>query len=411
LRARLSTWLLRPYLDLGPLHTGPLHAGAVEQAWDAFSDPRMPPFVAQRAMPRGFRTQLADEAGGAPYALTDPRALADGYRTDRWQRLCEALDGWRELSGESKCRLASLLHSMCLYEPLLTVIPDATILDAPRADAHTIELAYWRASATFMHELRGRIADYHDADLSVFEDIASSALDVGPAGFNATALVLVHRAKTGAPVHELEAWRARLERALERVIGTIDDFTAQLFTSRYYRAVGFLPQRRGDRPEVTRVMDLAEQHALSLTPVTPAQQLLYRENLHAVMESRTKEALWLDDRDRALARSLKVVEVDPYDSKAWVEVGEVRFLRKEWHEAAQAYAVAGMLGPPASAVGRHMAGVCLREVGQDMLAATFFKDAAELDPLGLSPREEIHDLPDMAVLKALKDWSRATYWP
>ena len=86
----------------------------------------------------------------------------------------------------------------------------------------------------------------------------------------------------------------------------------------------------------------------------------------------------------------------------------MRFRRKEWQEAAQAYAVAGMLGPPASAVGRHMAGVCLGELGQHLLAATFF-DAVELDPLGMSPREEIHDLPDLAVLKALKEWSRTTY--
>ena len=152
LRARLATWLLRPYLDLGPLHTGPLHAGAVEEAWRAFGDPSTPRFVAQRALPRGFRAELADEAGGASYVLTDPRELPDGHRSDRWQQLCEALDGWGYLSGDRQCRLASLLHSMCLYGPLLTLIP-ATAFDGRRADGDTIELAYWRASANFMHQL------------------------------------------------------------------------------------------------------------------------------------------------------------------------------------------------------------------------------------------------------------------
>lgn len=408
LRARLATWLLRPYLDLGPLHTGPLHAGAVEEAWGAFSDPGTPPFVGQRALPRGFRVELADEAGGAPYVLTDPRELPDGHRSDRWQQVCEALDGWRHLSGDRQCRLASLLHAMCLYRPLLTLIP-ASVFDGRRADAKTIELAYWRASANFMYQLPGRIADYHRADLSVFKHIALSAPDVAPVCFNATAMVFVHKAKTGAPVRELAEWHGRLENALTLVASSMDEFTAQLFTSRFYRATGFLPQCSGDRDEVMRVMELAERHARSMKPETPAQQLLYRENLHAVMESWTKEALWRGDTDRALAGALKVVEVDPYDSKAWAEVGEVRFLRKEWHEAAQAYAIAGMLGPPASAVGRHMAGVCLGELGQDLLAASFFKDAVELDPLGMSPREEIHGLPDLAVLKALKEWSRATY--
>lgn len=407
LRSRFSTWLLRPYLDLGPLHTGPLHASAIEECWRAFIGPNSLPFIPQRALPPGFRAQLAQEVGGPPYALSDPRALPERLRTSRWRELCDALDGWSDLSGDRKCRLASLLHSMCLYQPLLALIPAAGF-EVRRADPHAIELAFWRASAKFMHRLPNRTSDYGDADMSVFEDIALNAHDAVPAGFNATAMLFVHKAKTRAPLRELAEWSRRFESSLALATDRMDEFTTELFTSRFYRGTGFLPQRRGDRNEVVRRMDLAERHALKMKPATPVQELLYRENLHALMESRTKEALWLDDKDQALARSLKVIEVDPYDSKAWVEVGQVRFFRKEWHEAAQAYAVAGMLGPPASAVGRHMAGVCFRELGQDLLAALFFKDTLEFDSLGISPREEIHNLPDVGVLKALKDWSRST---
>lgn len=408
LRRRLSTWLLRPYLDLGPFHAGPLHAGAVEEAWRAFAEPAAPPFAAQRALPPGFRVQLGHEAGGPPYVLTDPRQLPAALRTERWQRLCDALDHWRDLSGDRRCRLASLLHSMCLYRPLLGLIPE-DVLTAGDAGSHAADLAWWRASADFMDRLPGRLADHHGADLSVFEAIARTAPDAVTAAFNATALVLVHKAKTRAPVPELAEWSRRLEDALARATPELDPFTAALFTSRYYRATAFLPQRRGDRNQVRSVMDGAERQARHLPPATLAETLLYRENLHAVMESRTKEALWLDDEDLALARSLEVVELDPYDAKAWMEVGEVRFRRKEWQEAAVAYASAGMLGPPAAAAGRHLAGVCLRELGQDLLAATFLKDALELDPLGLSPREEIHTLPDVSVLPALKAWTRDTY--
>ncbi len=53
----------------------------------------------------------------------------------------------------------------------------------------------------------------------------------------------------------------------------------------------------------------------------------------------------------------------------------------------------------------------LRELGHELLAELLGKDAAELDVLGISPREEIHDLPDVPVLKALKTWSRVTYLP
>ena len=160
--------------------------------------------------------------------------------------MCEALDGWGHLSGARQCRLASLLHSMCLYRPLLTLIP-ANVLDGQCADADTIELAYWRASANFMHHLPGRIADYHCADLSVFEHIALSAPAAAPARFNATAMVFVHKAKSSAPVGELVQWHGRLENALALVVGSMDEFTAQLFTSRFYRAGISASARRRSR--------------------------------------------------------------------------------------------------------------------------------------------------------------------
>jgi tetratricopeptide (TPR) repeat protein len=403
LDSRFSTWLLRPYLDLAEFNGGPLHAQNLEECWHSFVEPNSPTFIPQRALSPGFRIQLAREAGEA-YAVTDPRQLSENLRRDRWRRLCGGLDDWSLLSGDEKCRLASLLHSMCFYQPLLDLIPNDHF-EAGRAAPDTLRLAFWRASAHYIHNLPERTSNYPTADMSVFEAIALNAPAAIPDCFNATAKVFVHKAKNRCQVADLVTWRNRFETALVRAIAGADEFTAGLFTSRFYRGLGFLPQVAGEKIEVERAMDLAESHARNIKPGTPAEHLLYRENLHAVMESRTKEALWLGDKDEALSRSLKVIEVDPCDSKAWAELGEIRYLRQEWKEASEAYATAAMLGPPASAVGRYMAGLCLRKLGQDMLAAFFFKDTLEGDPLGVSPRHRINELPKVAVLDALKHWN------
>ena len=409
LSRRFSTWLLRPYLDLGPFRDGPLHVRALEECWGAFVDPTKPRVLVQRALPPAFRMQLSAEAG-RNYALSDPRHLPKELWTDRWYKLCAAVDAWSKLSSEQQCRLAALLHSMCLYELMLNLIPGVGF-DARRAGAHALELAFWRDSAKFMRGLNIPTYNHADADLSVFEDIALNGQACAQTQFNATAVIFVHKAKNRAAVGDLAAWGKRFENALILAVAGMDSFTAELYTSRFHRGMGFLPQRRGDKDGVVRTMDLAEDHAHMMRPTTSVEELLFRENLHALMESRTKEALWLDDIDQALLRSQKVVEVDPYDSKAWVELGQVHHRRQEWPDAAQAYCVASMLGPPASAVGRHMAGVCFRELGQDLLASLFFRDTLEHDPLGISPREEIHRLPDIPVLQALKEWSRSTDAP
>lgn len=403
LNSRFSTWLLRPYLDLAEFNGGPLHAQNIEACWHSFVEPDSPAFIPQRALSPGFRIQLAREAGQA-YAVTDPRQLPENLRSDRWRRLCDALDNWSLLPADEKCRLASLLHSMCIYLPLLELIPHDHV-EAGRADPDTLRLVFWRASAHYIHHLPERTSDYPTADMSVFEDIALNAPAVVPECFNATAKVFVHKAKNRCKIADLLTWSNRLEKALVRAIAGADEFTTGLFTSRFYRGLGFLPQLTGDKNEVERTMDLAESHARNIKPGTHARHLLYRENLHAVMESRTKEALWLGDQDEALSRSFKVIEVDPCDSKAWAELGEIHYLRQEWKEAAEAYATAAMLGPPASAIGRYMAGLCFKKLGLDMLAALFFKDTLECDPLGISPRHRINELPKVAVLDALKYWN------
>ncbi|HEY3068263.1 MAG TPA: hypothetical protein VGL09_20935 [Methylomirabilota bacterium] len=404
--SRLSAWLLRPYLDLGPCAPGPLHALRVEECWRSFAESHRPLFTPQRALPPAFRTQLTDEAGRPQYAVRDPRELPEPLRTERWQFVCDALDHWSDLPIERRCRLVILLDSLCMYDCVLELVPEVDVRALPQ-DAPGRELAFWRALARYMRDFPNKASDDAGADMSVFEAIASARDTTVPAVFNGAIRVFVHAAKSRRQ-EDLETLARRAERALESTLPRVDGFMADLLSSRFYRALAFVPQSRGDRVEVVSLMDRAERHARSMKPATTAQEVLYLENLHALMESRTKEALWLGDRDLARVHARTVTEVDPYDSKAWVELGQVHMIRNEWADAARAYIVAGMLGPPASAVGRHMAGVCFRELGQDVLAAFFFTDALQIDPFGISPRDEVRALPDTAVFDALKEWIKST---
>ena len=128
--------------------------------------------------------------------------------------------------------------------------------------------------------------------------------------------------------------------------------------------------------------------------------------LHPVLESRTKEALWIGDLDLALSRALQVIDLDPYDLKAWLELGQVRLKRSETAQAAEAYATAAVLGPPASAVARGIwpgtASVILVSL---WLPRFFFLSALEVDPLAISPHDQIQALPTFHVSIALKEWN------
>jgi tetratricopeptide (TPR) repeat protein len=156
-------------------------------------------------------------------------------------------------------------------------------------------------------------------------------------------------------------------------------------------------------------MNLSERHARAAHATDRAQTLLQLENLYPVIESRTKEALWLGDFDLALQRAQNLVDLDPYDPRAWLELGQVRLRRNEYELAAEAYVVAATLGHPATAIGNHMAGVCFRQLGQPLLSAFFFKASVQSDAQAISPRDEIQRLPDFPVLSPLKDWSLRSF--
>ncbi|RJF74099.1 hypothetical protein D4Q52_13110 [Rhodopseudomonas palustris] len=397
-----SAWLLHPYFDLEPTPFGPLHARCVEHGWRAFDDLELPRFTPQRALAPGFRVQLARTTGQRSPVIR-PHDLPARLRSERWGKLCGAIDGWNALLPEKRVRLAFLLHSLCFYSQLIDLV-DGREDHGLGADPVALELDLLCASARYIAAVPKQISDYHDADLSKLERIAGDSRAEPRTRFNSTAKVFVHKAKTRADTSELVRWGARFEACLGPAVADMDEFSANLHISRFYRGMGFLPQRAGDAAAVARAMGLAEDYAFRMRPVTPAQQVLFKENLHALMQSRAKEAAWAGDLDLALTRALQVIEFDPCDSMAWLELGQLHRRRKSWPKAAEAFAVAAMLGPPAAAVGRHLVGVCLSKIGLDLLAALFFRDALEADPLGISPRRAIENLPDAPVLVALKEW-------
>lgn len=407
-RSSLIESLLRPFIDLQPCEQGPLCAQGIEQYWAAFADARRPRFVLQRTLPRPFRAQLLRQAGLPQYQVEDPREVPPAIRSARWSSMCEALDHWPELTTDQQCRLALVLHALCFYTLISRRIPDIPETEIA-AHPDCAELAYRRATAHYMLGLPGRVSEYGHADLSELERITTTAPSDHPVAFNGTLKVFVHKAKVGAPVEELVDWRARLEQILEATLAKSDDFRRALLLSRFYRAVAFIPQRVSDRAEVVRMMDLAERHALAMAPADEAEELLQLENLYPVIESRTKEALWLGDLDLALARAERLIDLDPYDSRAWLELGQVRLERNECAPAAEAYAAAATLGPPSSAVGRHMAGLCFRHLGQPLLAAFFFKAAIDVNSQAISPHDEIQRLPELPVLAPLKEWSLRSF--
>lgn len=400
--------LLGPFIDLRSCDRGPLFSIGIEHYWAAFENAQLPRFCLQRTLPPAFRNQFLEEVGATEYIVQDPRQLRSELRSNRWQVLCEAINNWSDLSDDKKCRLVLLLNAMCQYAMVAELVPEIDN-ETTSQTSDLAELRYLRASAQYALKLPNRVADYADADLSEFEQLALLDGVHSEVGFNAAIKLLAHKAKIGAPLSEVTYWNGHAERHYENIELENGEAASRIFESRLHRASAFIPQRLNDKQGVSGKMELAEHLAKSVSAATEADKILLLENLHPVYESRTKEALWMKDLDLALQFALKVIEIDPYDSRAWLELGQVYLSRDELLDASEAYATAALLGPPSSAIARHMAGICFKRLDRPHSAALFFKLSIDADKHSISPHDEIQALPNGAVMDGLKQWSLETF--
>jgi tetratricopeptide (TPR) repeat protein len=129
--------------------------------------------------------------------------------------------------------------------------------------------------------------------------------------------------------------------------------------------------------------------------------------MYALLESRTKEAMWLGELDLAEARARELVELTPLDAKARIELGEVLLERGQLEAAGVEYRTAARLGPPGTAIAWFMAGQCDEARGQLDLAFDAYLASTEADPLGVSAFERVAALASGLGVPALRTWALA----
>jgi hypothetical protein len=383
---------LRPFLDLGPLIQGPLFAQGIEFAYQAAINEDIPSPYWQLHVSGALRGRIIAESGLREYAITHPRDLAPALRTPRWQRMVELLDEVPRLDARRLARLCTLLESLGLYSTLEQLRSEAQI--TPGVLAVSVSHARYKLGG-------GR--DRGDHVETRTDLIASPRGDERARLVNVMFLVVAHG--RGRNREQLLKWRAVAE-SLHSVLRPDDDPRDTLIESAYWRAVSFVPFVLGDRAATVRELDLAESYGRRLLGQgTPMERWMADYNLHPILETRTKEALWCGDKDLALARTQELCAHDPYDAKVHVELGDLYLDRGELESALTAYRRAAEVGVPYTPFARFMIGHCLEKLGDVDAALAELVAAVELDPAAITPLQRIAELAHRTNRASLKAWA------
>lgn len=391
----------RPYFDLGPSNGGPLHLYGLELSWRALDNERMPQYGLQVHLPASFRESLCRETGVPHYHVEDPLHLPEALRTERWQKLCDSLTCYRGLTPTTQLRVVNVLRSLSMHRAVLAYVPEMAAQEIAH-DPALAALSLRRAMSTLVLHLEAGLP-YNRAD---FERIGRAAPSGSLAKLSAALQLVAQDAKLHQDVSTIAYWAEVAATEIQHITEPLDDFGAALLRSLYLRAVAFLPFLRGERHALIEAMDRCEAHARHLPCQNADQQLMACENLTIILQSRTKEALWLRELGAAEARAQQLVERDPFDSLYQLELGDVLVQRGKIAEAAHAYHAAVRLGPPRTAVAWFWAGQCHQAMGELATACTCYLECLRVDPLALSALQQLTTVASQLGEPGLMQWSR-----
>ena len=324
-----------------------------------------------------FRISLLRESGLLWYAGTRPDAVPDTFRTDEWRRLCAWVEQFPSLPLRRKIRLCRLLVALAFHRLVLHLCPPVSIMGADSAS-----LALMRAFSDYTLRTEKGLR----SEPKVLEKVARLAPAGSVVRHTAAMILLTDAAKVRRDIDRAARYRAVAAEYFggEPVEPDVGDFADAVLVSRFYRGASFVPYLAGDVEQVETEMDMAEKVIREANPGGPAEEVLARESLFFVMESRMREALWRGDMVLARRRAAEITTLDPWNAKAHIEHGEVLYKASELEAAAAEFQRAASLAPPGRPVALFLLGQCREALGDPSRACDAYLQALGTDPFGVS---------------------------
>jgi tetratricopeptide (TPR) repeat protein len=402
----------RPFLNLRPpvglaeqdvppvaIHTPLMSLAAVVER----REPWFREIHPQRATAAMFRTELAAVARvhGCPSlgASADFRtwlAAPDGCPAE----LRETLDHAAELPMLDRALVSRLLSALGFYAEAKTTLPGP---DEPVTDP---ESAYGLASWLFAEQMHstGTDVDLEPLFCRLYDQLGADARYARMkvvTTINAT----VNAARRRRP-DVIARWRGTGEQALADYVKLpeVDDFSAALMTSRWYRAMGFLPFLTGDRDLLVADLDQWLGIAGDLVGHDEHTRIIAADNYFPAVETAIRTHTYLGNPELALRLVEKLAaEIDPIDPKTWLTAGELRYAAGDVSGALLAYQHAAHLGFPYGRLSWFNAGQCHEQLGQVDEAVECYRRSLAYWPTGLTPVRRLRDLGAAGALGADAD--------
>ncbi len=198
-------------------------------------------------------------------------------------------------------------------------------------------------------------------------------------------------------------WRERGQYVLSLIQNS--DFFANkdkiLIDSRLHRAMCYLPFLEGNNTLLLlEQTHLLQQARLLKDHLKPSDEIIYKDNLFAALETSARILEHLKEKELALSYMKEIVEtIDPLDAKAWLQVGELLNKSNQKEEALKAFLSAASVGAPHAQMAYYMAGQIAEQLNDKDMAQHCYMQSLYAFPGGISPLNKMRKLNPPTFLK------------
>jgi tetratricopeptide (TPR) repeat protein len=209
---------------------------------------------------------------------------------------------------------------------------------------------------------------------------------------------------------QLVVWREIARKTMDEInsCASFSEFEKQLLNSRYYRAVCYLPFCTGDEKQLLDDVQKCESFSRALHPKNKHQKILKRDNLYSMLDTLHRIYLKLNDSERAEKMLQEILtDIDPVDSKALNQLGELYENQGRIDEAITCFRKATIYGAPQGRIAAFRAGYLLEGKEDYGLAQEYYFLSLQFWPKGISPLTGLSRIAKKTQDLYLKKWTRS----
>lgn len=162
-----------------------------------------------------------------------------------------------------------------------------------------------------------------------------------------------------------------------------NSFIDTLYSSVAYRGLSMV--KEFDQDEQTEFLMKAEKLARLLRPSTKFEEIVASENIYTLLQTLAKWHINLNDNKKAETCLKEMIQIDPFDSTAYSELGFFYIRYNDYDKGAEYFKKAMELGPPGMGMNIYYYATCLEKLGNGLEAINYLYRSADIDKQALSP--------------------------